>query len=325
MWFFKKFHYYYTNIDDSLLGKNIFHEIYIFIDYLFNFLIQGSSLTNYFIYSFYSLKNAEKRKYVTWRRQRWIYRQCNDPDYIHKLRDKNLINEIFGDYLMRDWLLPDEKTFEQFAQFVADNPVFIAKPALGTEGAGVKKFDVTAADEAALQAIYEELQGKQYLLERYIKQHPQIHSLHPQSVNTIRLTTIRNRDGVNILTAALRMGRADSVVDNYTTGGIVASVDLATGIVSSRGVDKMHHEFIVHPDTNEAIIGRQIPKWEEVKAFVKKLGEVVPQVRYTGWDIAITEDGPVLLEGNYQGNFHVQQHPDHTGKFKLFKETIKRI
>ncbi len=318
-----KFDYYYKNMNNNSLNKNIFHELWLFLDFLFVFVTDGCSVTNYFVYGFYNMRRGERRNFVTWRRQKWIYKKCNDNAYTHLLRDKDEINEKFKDYLGRDYIFVDRVPFECVLDFMTNNPVFIAKPISGTEGRSVFKFENLTADRK--KEVYDELFGRDYMLETYIMQHRAINNMHPSSVNTIRVTTIRNDWGVNIMSASLRMGRHGAVNDNYTTGGLVAAIDLESGVVKAEGVDKMNHRFVFHPDTNQQIVGFKIPFWQDIVRLVNELGTVVPQVRYTGWDIAVTDTGPILLEGNYQGNFHVQQHSDMVGKFDFFKDVIAGI
>lgn len=321
--FISKFNFYYTNMNNTSLKRGIIHKIFLFIDYIFTFIVEGCSLTNYFVYGFHNMRHSEKIKFVTWRRQKWIYSKCNDESYIHLLRDKDEINRIFSEYLGRNYIIVDQATYKEVEEFIEINPVFIAKPVHGTEGQNIYKYH--HLDENGKREMYDYLQGQDYMLETYIVQHPVINELHPSSVNTIRITTIRNKDGVNVMSASLRMGRHGAVNDNYTTGGIVAAIDLDTGIVKTQGVDKMNYRYVLHPETNKQIVGLHVPYWDEAVNLVKKIGTVVQQVRYTGWDIAITESGPVLVEGNYQGNFHIQQHSDMEGKYELYKKTIARI
>ncbi|HHY01162.1 MAG TPA: hypothetical protein GX531_07325, partial [Methanothermobacter sp.] len=272
---------------------------------------------------FYNLKHGERKKFVTWRRQRWIYRKCNEDDYGYLLRDKDEINKLFDEYLKRDWIISNRVSFQDFLYFTEKNPNFIAKPIHGTEGEGIYKFE--SLNDTQKKEIFTKYNNKNYLFEKYIIQHNSIAELHPFSVNTVRVSTVRNSDGVNIMSASLRIGRHKSIKDNYTTGGLVAAIDLPTGIIKMPAVDKMHNKYIIHPDTNKKIIGLKIPYWSETQELVKQLGAMVPQIRYTGWDISITNNGPVLIEGNYRGNFHVQQHSDMEGKYKIYKEAIKKI
>lgn len=321
--FIGKFNYYYENVNDESLNKGKLARFFLFIDYIFAFIFHGCSITNYFVYGFYGMKHRERKKYVTWRRQKWIYKQCNEDKYGYLLRDKDYINTNFDKYLGRDWKISNKIDWEEFEDFASKNPSFIVKPIHGTEGQGIYKYE--NLEDGELREVYNRFKMEEYLYETYIKQHPAINAIHPSSVNTLRIATVRNRDGVNIMSASLRMGRHGDVMDNYTTGGLVAAIDLETGIIKVPGIDKMHNSYVLHPETQTQIAGLKLPFWEETKAMVKALGQEVPQIRYTGWDIAITEKGPVLLEGNYRGNFHVQQHSDHVGKYEIYKKAIAKI
>ena len=118
----------------------------------------------------------------------------------------------------------------------------------------------------------------------------------------------------------IRIGRGDAVVDNGFAGGIVANIDIETGIVCSAGCNEKGERFLVHPDTKIPIIGFQIPEWKSVVDLVNKLAKVVSGNRYTGWDLAFTSNGYIMVEGNARGQFVILQMPNREGlKKKLFE------
>ena len=86
-------------------------------------------------------------------------------------------------------------------------------------------------------------------------------------------------------------------MDNVCSGGLSAVVDTETGIVCSPGIDKLGYRRILHPDSGEQIVGFRIPRWDEAMALVKELA-MKTEDRYTGWDIALSKDGWVMVEGN---------------------------
>ena len=58
---------------------------------------------------------------------------------------------------------------------------------------------------------------------------------------------------------------------------------------------------------NEKIVGFKVPMFKEAVDLVKEAAKVVPEIGYVGWDVAISEKGPVLVEGNcYPGVFQVK-------------------
>ena len=77
------------------------------------------------------------------------------------------------------------------------------------------------------------------------------------------------------------------------------------------------------------IQGFAIPYWEEAKAMCLEASQVVPQMRYVGWDVAITPNGPVFVEGNNLPGYDILQMPPHTpdkvGMLPRFREFVKGI
>ena len=47
--------------------------------------------------------------------------------------------------------------------------------------------------------------------------------------------------------------------------------------------------------------------WEQVIEMLRKAAVRVPEIGYVGWDIAITETGPILIEGNNDGGYIAYQ------------------
>ena len=54
----------------------------------------------------------------------------------------------------------------------------------------------------------------------------------------------------------------------------------------------------VHPYTGTPIVGFTFPFGRRSLELCLRAAHVVPQVGYVGWDVCVTENGPVLIEGN---------------------------
>ena len=70
------------------------------------------------------------------------------------------------------------------------------------------------------------------------------------------------------------------------------------GIVSTAATDAVDNTLYEHPVTKEKIVGFNIPMFKEAVELVKEAAKVVPEVAYVGWDVAISDNGPVIIEGN---------------------------
>ena len=95
-------------------------------------------------------------------------------------------------------------------------------------------------------------------------------------------------------------------MDNVSSGGISCLIDVDSGVIIHAS-DKKSAFFVSHPDTGKQIIGFKMPQWEEAKTLVNELAAVVPSNRFTGWDLALTDNGWVLVEANARGQFDSPQ------------------
>ncbi len=140
-----------------------------------------------------------------------------------------------------------------------------------------------------------------YLLQEKIRQHEFLNELAPYTTNTIRVVTFLDRNNdVDIHFTILRLGRRGNMADNWDRGGISVAVDPQTGVLGT-GVLKPKYGgqwLEVHPDSQVRFTGRTIPCWQEILALCIRAAKVTPRVHSIGWDVALTPQGPVLIEGN---------------------------
>ena len=66
-----------------------------------------------------------------------------------------------------------------------------------------------------------------------------------------------------------------------------------------------------HPLTNTAIVGYKVPLFKEAIKLAEELSAIIPEMGVVGWDIAITPDGPVVVEGNEFPGHDIYQLPPH--------------
>ena len=188
------------------------------------------------------------------------------------------------------------------------------------------------SDEFIVRLAEDSSEAKQELRELFSKSpvwHPELDALNPYAINTLRIVTIRNDAGGHILYAYLRIGNGGRPVDNLHSGGMFAPIDLETGRIQYPAYDKERRTYEKHPMTGVEIPGLQIPLWEQAKELCLKASEVVPRMRYVGWDVAITPERPVLVEGNNLPGYDILQMPPHTpdkiGMLPRFREFVDGI
>jgi hypothetical protein len=89
------------------------------------------------------------------------------------------------------------------------------------------------------------------------------------------------------------------LVDNWSSGGIIARVDVATGLLeeATDGTPLMRR-FPEHPETGVRLEGVQLPCWEEVVALSERCVGLFPEMRFAGLDVGVSAEGPVIIELN---------------------------
>jgi hypothetical protein len=159
--------------------------------------------------------------------------------------------------------------------------------------------------------------GMAVLLQRVLRNHPDVAQLTNGALATIRFVTIRAVSGtVSPVSATYRIPTGDAVVDAFSHGGLAAPVDLATGRLGAAVDVKMAirgESVAVHPDTGARITDSVLPDWAATVALVVAAHPAVPgMVPLVGWDVALTPEGPLLIEGNVPPSAALMQVPSRT-------------
>ena len=294
---------------DIGLGKA--EWVKVFVDYVISRAFYEFSPIDYFVVgNGYTLSRYEKKRFFTEQRaRRWVWHKVNDPQYIHFLRNKVEMLEFFNEFVSREWLYAPKSSFGEFMDFVNKVPVFIAKPAGGVEGHGIEKHSPSGVSEEDLKTLYNHFVSDDMLLEECLKAHDDIY-LGTKSLNTFRLYTMMDRKGdVHVLKAKYRAGTGDAITDT-DEGCIAYPISIEYGVIEGPGINEVLNSkyYFYHPGSDKLVVGMKIPMWDRVLEVVTEAAKKIPQVRYIGWDIAITNDGVELIEGNnwpYTGTFEI--------------------
>ena len=265
----------------------------------------GASWKDFYAFKLWDRTEEQQREFFTTEVSQAVTKKYYDLRSRDIFVNKEYYLEKFKDYLGRNWVVSNNVTEEEFAEAFKNDVKVMYKPSNnGNSGGGIEVFDVSNGCKEAYEQISKLPRG---IVEGFLIQHADLSKLYPHSVNTIRVATICHDGKVEIPYAILRMGAYGSCVDNFTTGGMVADVDLETGKTRTHAVDVHGKVFELHPDTQVPIKGYQIPCWHEGLEMVRKAGSQVNG--YIGWDLAIGVNGPTLIEGNVDPGNRLLQMP----------------
>ncbi|WP_223172508.1 sugar-transfer associated ATP-grasp domain-containing protein [Microbacterium sp. NIBRBAC000506063] len=149
-------------------------------------------------------------------------------------------------------------------------------------------------------------------------------ALYPDSVNTVRMITYRDpAEKLHVIASVLRIGNG-AVIDNFASGGMFTMLD-DDGVALYPGVDKQSNIYREHPVTGTPIQGLHVPHYQKVVELVADAATRLPTIPYVGWDIAITQEGPALIEANHNSSVF-QMKPSasgiRTGLLHRYREAI---
>lgn len=143
--------------------------------------------------------------------------------------------------------------------------------------------------------------ARSVLLKECIRNHRDLLPLTPGGLCTVRVQTYRFPDQApQFLLAVYKMPADDSPADNFHFGGVAAPVDGETGRLGPAvfKVGQLLTTVTHHPTTGARIEGHQLPWWREAVALALRAHAVLPPIGVVGWDVALLDDGPVIIEGN---------------------------
>ncbi|MFJ4225209.1 sugar-transfer associated ATP-grasp domain-containing protein [Microbacterium sp. NPDC089695] len=281
----------------------------VVIDMLWSAGRHNVGFQDYIDYDFAILSKAERDTYMTHPVSNQISQQYDHPDYRHLFHDKAEFNVKFDALLKREWMLITADNADELRAFTERQGTIVVKETHGQAGTGVHRYhakDVT--DWAAFHA--ELLSKKQVLVEEVIRQHADLAAVCPGTVNTTRVTAFFDGEKTHILAIAQKFGRG-AVSDQMSFGGFYTMLD-DDGHAIGPGYDSHGHVHVTHPDSGFTIADFQLPLMDQVREFVDQAARVVPQVQYVGWDVVVTPDGPVLVEGNWGAGVY-ENKPSVTG------------
>ena len=90
-----------------------------------------------------------------------------------------------------------------------------------------------------------------------------------------------------------------NITDHMVNGGSYsASIDLFTGKLSTKGLDKTGKILELNPISGNKIYGFQVPIWKELLTLVDKTCDEYAELPLIAFDIAITDVKPIILEIN---------------------------
>lgn len=139
-----------------------------------------------------------------------------------------------------------------------------------------------------------------YILQETVGKHTFFDGI-TEATPTVRLINLTNEYGVLTPYAILKLPMGDNIADNFwRPGNLVCSLDIESGeiqtIVSQNENTLIQHESL--PGSERKFIGETFPFWKEISELNEDVALLHFLIAFSSTDIAITNEGPVVIEVN---------------------------
>lgn len=235
-----------------------------------------------------------------------------------------------------DTLGPGENT----ADWLARQGEVVFKPNFSSHGRGVTRWRRSGANwrsntgEEADSAKLASLAGKG-LLQAALATHEALGLMSPDALPTLRLVTLPDEQGrPEVAFRALRVGGGGAAADNFALGGLAMLVD-AEGLpfqAYGRGPDARPVPATLHPRTGAPLDRPLPPDLVQAADALAARAHAILGHDYSSiaWDVGITPDGPVLVEGNWNPGTNIMQlldgRPLSAGRLgELYRLALSRV
>jgi hypothetical protein len=203
----------------------------------------------------------------------------------------------------------------------------------GYHGVGVEK--IVEIDKSQSKMVLINATNKRNTLDQILSKYPllfeevltqtdQLAAPNPESVNALRaLTCLYPNNRVEVVATFLKYGRKGNFINNSNQGGnIIVPINKETGEAFSPWKFESFRNLIPithHPDSGVDLVNLKIDRWKDIIEEIKSFQAKFPFLKSIGWDIALTNNGPVVIE--------INDLWDNTGQYFLktgWREEIKK-
>lgn len=272
-------------------------------------------------YEFYKKTEEEREEYISRLRMAYFYWRYAPGAAKQVFRNKTRFLKAFSKYIHRKWLYAPEASYEDFVQMVS-NYDCIVKPCDGKLGKGI--FKTYKEDKNKdYKRLYESCVKDRMLVEQCVEACEELKAFHPQSLNTLRMVTIANKEKACVFSGVFRTGVGESVVDNSHKGGVSVQINVENGVVETDGANTSGERFVSHPDSGIVFKGYKIPLWDKIVETCCEAAKLTENP-ITGWDVVLNNQGEVeFIEANYGPDMDMMQTRYKKGAKKKIYALIK--
>ncbi|HZK28989.1 MAG TPA: sugar-transfer associated ATP-grasp domain-containing protein [Clostridia bacterium] len=301
----------------ALLTDRSFLDLYI--DILRCKFKYGTALSDYLLFNFMEIRDPKMREeYIFAKDWMQLVHNLNPPnDTPDFLSDKVVAYKRFKKYFHRDVLIIADSSDDDIRAFCEKHATFYAKRALSYAGRDVEKIMV---DPHEMDQTVSYVRERYDMLEEEIVQHPLLDTVSPSAVASFRFTILKYQGRILVLPLSLRIALWDDVdIIKMGQSSACVAIDeegrfISPAVVNDSVFDPAFEtRYDHHPTTGVAISDAsfQVPFFKEMVEMMLEITRGEDEYGHIGWDIAVSDKGPCVIEGNPWGHYDFYQYYDH--------------
>lgn len=191
-----------------------------------------------------------------------------------------------------------------------------SKPVDAWQGKGAKRWiyisggryrdgggHVVGTEELLMRLTEQAQKAGAIILQERQRNHKLLTALTGETLCSARMVTGRKPGrSPELIMSMIGLPVGDRPVANYIVeyGHLGAAVDDSgrLGHPRYKQPSRIMESVIFHPVTEKKIPGFRLPHWDEAVSLVLRAHRTFPNIAFIGWDVAFTDKGPLLIEGN---------------------------
>ena len=207
-------------------------------------------------------------------------------------------------------------------------PTFI-KNTVMEAGTGLLECEVSGSDflingeQSSLEELKKRLGSKTWIIQRKQKAHTEIRKINATALNTTRIVTIYDGRDPVYLTGFQSLATGSATTDSWDKGSIYVGIDPERNSLKKYGYYNPWVEnksrVTEHPDSAIEFAGYKISDLQRAVKLCIKAHSILFFNFIIGWDVALTEEGPRILEANEKPGMNAVQCLDGGLRYKIME------
>ena len=270
---------------------------------------------------------------------------CQKLDYDVVTKDKFIANSLFfannlpsilnvalycnSKLIFRDGQQTDIYGFRKFKEgFIIKNTVLEAGDGVLVCRLAEDKI-VVNGNQLTFESFTDLLNYQVWVVQLLYVSARELRKINATALNTTRIVTILNGTEPEYLSGFQAFATNGATTDSWSKGSVYVGIDIENECLKGSGYcnlsDKEKGLITQHPDSGVVFDGYKIPGLREAAELCLKAHRLLYFNFAIGWDIAITDDGSVIVEANEKPGMNVAQCTDEGARKRIQQLAAKYL